>query len=283
MLPPLPAPPLVVLIHGLHSNEEELVFIQAGLQRAGIDCHLPRIQGYTFDAKTEMRPTAPDWQSWVRQLVDEVRQLGARHGPVVVSGISAGANLAIAVALQAPEAVAGVVPLSTSLFVDGWKIPFYSPLALLAYYTPLGALWTYKESSPYGVKDERIRQWIERELARKGTSAAGSSTIPNDYLRENHRLQRWLRHRLKEDTPRVPMLAIHAQHDEIASLRNTRYLAKNWQKNHFQQLILMDSYHMVSIDRERGKVTLALARFVNELGPPPHTSPDHSCHKPLKH
>ena len=257
--------PLVVLIHGLHSNQEELSFVKAGLERAGMMCVLPRIEGYTFNDVDTEKSSNPDWRSWVNQLVVELYRLKALYGRVVLTGISTGANLSLAAALEASDALVGLVPLSTSLFIDGWKIPSYNFLVLLAYYTPLGVFWTYKESPPYGVQDERIRHWIERELACKGTSAAGSSTIPNNYLRENHRLQRWLRKRLKKEIPNLPLLAIHAINDEIASIKNVNYLEKYWPNHYFSKLILSQSYHMISIDRERAKVISAIINFVGKV------------------
>jgi len=260
-----PRPPLVVLVHGLHSNQQELAFVKAGLERAGIVCVLPNIEGYTFsDTRTE-KSRKPDWRSWVNQLVQELYKLNKLHGRVILTGISTGANLSLAAALEAPDTLVGVVPLSTSLFIDGWKIPSYNFLVLLAYYTPLGVFWTYKESSPYGVQDERIRNWIERELTNKGTSAAGSSTIPNAYLRENHRLLLWLRKRLKKEIPNLPLLAIHALRDEIASIKNVNYLEKYWPLNYFDKLLLANSYHMISIDRERAKVIQALINFSKKM------------------
>ena len=115
--------PLVVLIHGLHSNQEELSFVKAGLERAGMMCVLPRIEGYTFNDVDTEKSSNPDWRSWVNQLVVELYRLKALYGRVVLTGISTGANLSLAAALEASDALIGLVPLSTSLFIDGWKIP----------------------------------------------------------------------------------------------------------------------------------------------------------------
>jgi len=265
---PLRKTPVVVLIHGLHSNQEELAFVKSGLERAGMTCIMPKINGYTFNTNNRESSSAPAWSSWIKQLVEELRRIKSLHGKVVLSGISTGANLSIAAALEAPDTVIGLVPLSTSLFIDGWKIPTYNFLVMLAYYTPLGVFWTYKESPPYGVQDERIRSWIERELTLKGMSAAGSVTIPNDYLRENHRLQRWLRKRLKKEILNLPLLAIHASRDEIASIKNVDFLEKYWSPHYFSKFILDESYHMICIDRERSKVIKSLINFAEKITMP---------------
>jgi len=256
---------MVVLLHGLHSSKEELAFIEAGLKRSGVSCHLLEVQGYTASRTLDPKNSGVAWRSWLDEIVGKLRELQALHGPVVLAGISTGANLSIAAALTAPETLAGVIPLSTSIFLDGWSVPWYSFLLPLAYYTPVGFFWTYKETPPYGVKDERIRQWIARELATRGMSATGNSSIPNAYLRENHRLRCWLRKTLTKNVCHLPILAIQAQDDELTSLTNLHFLEKNWSQEHFNQLILKDSYHMICIDRERAKVTDAIIEFAASI------------------
>lgn len=252
---------MVALLHGLHSSKEELAFIAAGLKRSGVSHQLIELKGYTANQPLDSMTPHVSWRFWLNELVAKLRDLEALHGSVLLTGISSGANLSIAAALEAPETLAGVIPLSTSIFLDGWSVPWYSFLLPLAYYTPLGRLWTYKESPPYGVKDERIRTWIARELATRGVSATGNSSIPNEYLRENHRLRGWLRKRLRKDVPYLPILAIQAKEDELTSTKNIQFLEQNWPSMHFNQLTLEDSYHMICIDRERAKVTDAIIQF----------------------
>lgn len=259
----LSQPPLVVLLHGLHSSKEELVFIEAGLKRAGIQCCLLEISGYTINSQAH-HLGAVSWHDWLDELTVKLDKLHQTHGPLILSGISTGANLALAASLHTPRLLAGVVPLSTSIFLDGWSVPFYSFLLPLVYYTPLGRLWSYKESPPYGVKDERIRKWIAHELQTRGASATGSSSIPNEFLRENHRLRIWLKRKLKQCGKRVPLLAIHAKDDELASMRNVEFLKSNWSYAFFNQVVLHDSYHMICIDRERSKVVSAMINFTKK-------------------
>lgn len=260
-------PHFVVLLHGLHSTKEELVFIEAGLKRAGVPCCLLEVSGYTVNTDTRVNLTPVSWNAWLDGLTEQLQTLHHEHGPLILSGISTGANMAIAASLHAPHLLAGVVPLSTSIFLDGWSVPFYSFLLPLAYYTPLGVLWSYKESPPYGVKDERIRKWIAQDLVTKGKSAAGSSKIPNSYLRENHRLRNWLKWRLRREKGQVPILAIHAKEDELASVKNLDFLKTHWASDSYRQLVLEDSYHMVCVDRERGKVIDALVKFSRRTVP----------------
>lgn len=257
--------PMVVLVHGLHSSKEELTFICSGLKRSGVTHHVIELKGYTANLPLDSKNLRVDWRSWLNDLVAQLRELQVLHGPLVLTGISSGANLCIAAALEAPETLAGVVPLSTSIFLDGWSVPWYSFLLPLAYYTPVGRLWSYKESHPYGVKDERIRLWIARELANRGTSAAGNSSIPNTYLRENYRLRKWLQKRLREKIYALPILAIQAQDDELTSPRNIQFLKAQWSVKCFQELILKDCYHMICIDRERAKVTDAIVQFAASI------------------
>ena len=150
-----------------------------------------------------------------------------------------------------------LILLSTPLIIDGWNIPIYYFLLPLALYTPLGVFWRYKESSPYGVKNVRIREWIERELSQRRISQAGASVLEIAHLREHDRLRRYvLKHLSKTQLPNV--LVIHAKEDEVASLSNVRWLEKNWQSGQIQVILLDNSYHMITIDNDRAQVCKAI-------------------------
>ena len=88
------------------------------------------------------------------------RTMGRR---VVLVGLSGGALLALATLLSGTP-VDGLVLMSTPLQYDGWGVSRWQPLLPLALYTPLGRLWQYRERAPYGVKNPRVRRWVEREL-----------------------------------------------------------------------------------------------------------------------
>ena len=255
----------VVLLHGLCSTPDELLSVNGPLRQLGCTVVPLRIEGYSFDPDRPSGPAQP-FEHWVRQVQACVHSLRLQHERVVLVGISAGAGLALASAMDAAQAPDGLVLMSTTLRYDGWAIPPWHFLLPLALHTPLGRLWRYRERPPYGVKNERIRAWIAHELESRRISSAGSATLGVSHLKQHDRLIRHLRRHLGQvRSPRV--LALHAEEDEVASLRNLERLAHGLSSTHInlQTVIVCNSYHMISIDNDRQKVVRETVDFVRAI------------------
>lgn len=259
----------VLLLPGLCSTADELLHLQSSLRRSGWHVSAPHIAGYSFDADGQ-RSTGFD--QWVDRVCAEFAQLRQQYGTVLLAGISAGAALALAAVARLGQAAAGVVLMSTTLRMDGWSVGRSRWLLPLALYTPLGRLWRYRERAPYGVKNQRVREWIEQELKDRQISRAGCAAIGVAHLREYDRLRRAVRRSL--DRVRCPVLALHAREDEVASLSNIDLLAQGLKHAPLHTVVLENSYHMISIDNDRRQVaeeTIEFARAVAE-GRAPSTS-----------
>lgn len=253
----------VLLLHGLCSTPLELMHVQAALRSAGHTVAAPLIPGYSFDASTFEQHAAPFMQ-WLASIALEVERLRADHERVLLVGISAGAALALGAALRLGERLDGLVLMSTPLRLDGWAVPRTQCLLPLALYTPLGRWWRYREREPYGVKNERVRGWIARELAQRRISRAGAAVIGIGHLREHDRLVRHVRRDLPlVRCPRV--LALHAREDEVASPANLELLARAFGRERLRTVVLQDSYHMISIDNDRHRVAQETVAFADAV------------------
>lgn len=250
----------VLLLHGLCSTPDELLPVRAALRSAGCTVVAPRIPGYSFDPEAVVQKAGP-WRAWIDAVEAQVDALRREHARVALVGISAGASVALGAAIRCGTQVDAMVLMSTTLRFDGWAIPRTQWLLPLALYTPLGRWWSYRERPPYGVKNERVRAWIERELQQRRVSRAGAAVIGVDHLREHDRLIRHVRGQLGQvRCPRV--LAIHAREDEVASLANLDLLARGLGASRLRTLVLDNSYHMVSIDNDRQQVASETTAFV---------------------
>ena len=255
----------VVLLHGLCSTPDELLSVNGPLRQIGCTVVPLQIAGYSFDAEHPEAP-AQRFERWVEAVHACVRQQRESHQRVVLVGISAGAGLALSAAMDSATPVDGLVLMSTTLRYDGWAIPPWHFLLPLALYTPIGRFWQYREQPPYGVKNERIRAWIARELENRRVSRAGSATLGVSYLRENDRLLRRLRRNLGQVVcPHV--LALHAEEDEVASLDNLRLLAVGLSSAavSLKTVTVRNSFHMISIDNDRQQVVRETVDFVRSL------------------
>ena len=131
-------------------------------------------------------------------------------------------------------------------------------------YTPLGRFWQYRERPPYGVKNERVRSWIERELRERKISRAGSAIIGIGHMREHDRLIRHVRGHLGKVVC-DNVLALHAQQDEVASVANLDLLARGLRCGGFRSVVLSNSYHMITIDNDRQQVVRETVAFADAV------------------
>lgn len=253
----------VVLLHGLCSTPDELLTVQAGLRQRGYAVEPLSIDGYSFDAAAPMQRATPFVQ-WIDAIEARVDALRLQYDKVLLIGISAGASLALGAAIRCGRRIDALVLMSTTLRFDGWAIPRLHWLLPLAFYTPLGRFWQYREAPPYGVKNERVRAWIERELRARKISRAGSSVIGVDHLREHDRLIRHVRRHLN-DVVCSDVLALHAQQDEVASLANLDLLARGLRCGNFRTVVLGNSYHMITIDNDRQQVVRETVAFTDAV------------------
>lgn len=253
-----------MLFHGLSSSPLELQTLGRGLQRAGYTVYLPYIPGYGGDPLSK-NSVVPPWQDWLASALHSFDLVRREHEKVAVGGLCMGATLGLMIAAQRSQEVAAMLALSVTLWHDGWALPWYTRLLPLAAITPMSVRrrFSYRERSPYGVKDERMRSWIEREMNNTQSSMAGAATLSFADLLEARRLFLAARRIL----PRVesPTLIIHAVEDEMSSPRNAEYLARHVGARQTRLVMLRDSYHMITLDREKDKVLAEVKAFLSPV------------------
>ena len=253
---------VVLLLHGLCSSALEVRQFARLLRAQGFVVTTLTLAGYTApEADAAGAKTPADHRRWIADGVREVDRLAGLHDEVTLCGVSLGATLALAVAAERPEVVRGLSLISTTIFFDGWNVSRWRFLLPLAYWTPLGRFYRYRETPPYGVKNPRVRAWIAAELERGRLSSAGASTIPTTSLREAARLIRHVKCNLAR--VRTPVLMIHAREDDVASLENVRFVARRLGTTRFREFIVADSYHMITLDNDRDHAAMKTVQFFN--------------------
>lgn len=248
-----------LLIHGLGGTPAELRFVGIGLSRAGYTVHCPQLAGHcgTFE---ELRATGwKDWYATVKAAHTEMLKTCAR---VIVGGLSMGAILALHLAAERPDDVFASALFAPTLKLDGWGVPWYSVLFNLVR-TQWGAdLVTFSERDPYGIKDPRVRALVTAAIHSGDSSKVGQLTNPGRVMLE----MRWLVNIVKSELGgiRQPTLIVHPRHDDRASLRNAAYL-QTALGGMVDTCVLDDSYHVITIDRQRDLVVQRTAAFADSL------------------
>jgi carboxylesterase len=248
----------VLLFHGLTGAPAELQAITRALRRAGYAVETPMLPGHGVDEATLLKT---GWKDWLAAAEAELVRL-SEQGPIFVGGLSMGAVLALALAQRRPERVKGLALLAPTLKYDGFNCPSYAWILPLAAMTPVVRFYRFMEKPPYGLKDERLRKRVAEMMFFGAASDAGLPFMPGRSLAQNLKLITMVKKRLKE--VQAPALIVHAVEDDVTHVRNARRLAASL-SGPVRTLYLEDSYHLVTVDRERAKVAQATVAFFDEL------------------
>jgi carboxylesterase len=248
-----------LLIHGLGGTPMELRYLAQGLARAGNTVHVPQLAGHcgTVD---ELKATR--WTDWYASVEAEHDRLRARCEAIMVGGLSVGSVLALHLAALRPESVSGLALYAPSLWLDGWGVPWHAALFQLVTQKWCADWFRFAERHPWGIKDPRLRSLIERAIKSGDSSRAGIAALPGSLMLE----LRWLVQQVRSEVGEVhqPALIVHPREDDRASLRNLHYLQSRL-RGLTETVVLNDSYHIVTLDRQRQVVVARTLEFARRL------------------
>ena len=251
----------LILLHGLASTPREFGFLQHPLRRQGVKLEAPEVAGYSAGSLA----ARPRWRDWVAAAGGTVEALArASDAPFMLGGLCTGAMLALAVAGARPlPGLRGLALMSPLFAYDGWGLPWWYRLRGIAYATGLAGRFSMAERTPYGLKNERMRQLIRQQLAAGETSLVGPARVPLSVVRESERLSRHARALLPG--LRLPTLVQHAR--EKLARKNVPLIVGNLGPATFGRddnaLVLVDAQGERELP-QADKLTLARA-LVDEI------------------
>lgn len=259
----------VLLLHGLCGSPTEMRFVARGLEKAGYAVHCPTLAGHcsTAAALAETR-----WEDWYKSAETGLLHLARQCDHIVVGGLSTGAVIALRLALKHPTLVSGLALYSPTLWLNGGGVPWYAPLFRLVRFRCLARFFSFPAPLHFGIKDERLRNFIAGALATPEAMSHSPAT-PGEAALE--------RQRLVEDVCRgmgritAPVLMMHPREDAYAGLSNVTRL-QEWLDGPVELVILEDSYHLITVDRQRGIVLERTLEFLSRIGHervPSHAAP----------
>jgi carboxylesterase len=252
----------VLLIHGLTGTPAEMLLLGKRMHREGFTVHGVQLAGHCGD---EADLLATGWRDWYASVEQAAIKLRGQVDHLFVAGLSMGALLALLLAAERPDLVDGVGVLGATFRYDGWNMP---KIARLSFMLPLikrlglARKRSFQEESPFGLRDERIRGQISGAMLSGDSTIAGLPGNPWHSLADLYLLSARVRQRL--GSVQSPCLVAHATEDDIAHVRNA-HLVVNRVNAPVQLLLLQDSYHMITLDRERRLLADRLGGFFAQI------------------
>lgn len=257
----------VLLIHGLCGSPAELRFVANGLMRAGYDVVCPEVAGHGGTADLL---EASSWRDWYASVEAAFDTLSRRCESVIVGGLSTGAVLALMLAARRRTEVSGTLLYAPTLWLDGWSIPWYARLFGLVRHKWVARLVRFPAAQMNGIKDARVRALVRDAIS--GAVAAGRAPAftPGAAVLE----RRWLvRETLRSlDHVSQPTLIVHPREDDYAGLSNAWHLQRTLPAP-VDLCVLDDSYHYVTVDRQRHVVLDRSLEFLGRIAPSSRTGP----------
>lgn len=246
----------MLLLHGLGGGPEEMFYLKKKLEAVGFHVEVPLLPGHCTHYKDLKKIK---WETYASIACKEFEKLKAKYEFVSVSGLCLGAVLSLYIGIRYKDQVHSICPISTTLRFDGWGLPRFSCLIWLAPLTPLFYFYNLEECDPFGIKDEKLRRFMKTKMT--DSSKTHYSKIPLQSIWEMYKLNNYVKKNMHQITSRI--CAIHPLEDDVSSIKSLEDIKNGVSSTEVNFLILKDSYHLATIDKERDLVAKTICDFVN--------------------
>ena len=249
----------VLLIHGLCGTPAEVRFVAMGLGRAGYTVHCPQLAGHGGSRKDVMKTNWKDWLASAQTALEEIRK---ECDTVIVGGLCLGSILGLHLAANNPDKVQGVALFSPTLWINGWAMPWYTKALSLLRWRWFADMITLPDAESLGIKCPRVREFVRAALAASDGSDVGTAGTPASMVLEHRSMVNAAKKIMKKITQ--PTLIVHSRQDDHADLNNATYLQAELPGT-VDMVVLEDSYHMITLDKERHVVVERTRSFIERI------------------
>jgi len=224
-----------LVIHGLTGTPETMKPLTDDLIEAGFKVDAPLLPGHGTSIKDLARVSFLDWWD---SVLNAYHSLKKEADSISVVGLSLGSLLALRLAIEVGMDLRAVVAMGTPIVLDPMVERYAYPCVK---YTP--ARWFYryqKKDWEKSVRDLEGRQFYKDHSYHK---------ISIHSVLEIFKLKAQVRRRLKEILS--PVFVIHGKGDLVAPITNVDILKKSLNSHLSDILILDNSRHVVTLDKDK--------------------------------
>ena len=246
----------VLLFHGMTGSPFEMKKYGEFLFRNGYDVFCYSFPGHG-ERINEIETVT--WQDWCNFAQNKYNNLRKNYNQFFVSGLCLGAAMAIYLAEHNKD-ITGVVALSTTLFLDGFCIPWTINLLPFALNTITKFYYTFPEDDCFGIKNERTRKSLAKITAK---ADIGMDNYPLNCVDGLLKLSKNVRKNLKK--VHCPVLCIHSKYDNLSSTKSARVVLDGISSKIKQYIELGNSYHMILYDNEKKIVMDSVKEFLTKI------------------
>lgn len=228
----------VLLVHGFTGSPADMRPMGEFLHAQGLTVSAPLLPGHATEPADLNRTSWAEWYGAARNALDE---LSARTRHVFACGLSMGGVLSLHLAAHAR--LDGVATLASGLRPKDWRVPL---VPVLKYVMAFDV-----KSTGEDIKDPEARG-----------NFLGYSCWPTWGVHELLKLNRHVR----EDLPdvRCPLLVIHARDDHVVPVEDAAIIVAETGSRSKRQVILENSWHVVTLDYERERVQREVFEFIRD-------------------
>ena len=248
-----------LLVHRLGGSPSDVDYVADGLARAGYTVTCPLLYGH---GGSRDLLAATTWRQWSKTVNEALAELSKRCDTVVVGGLGVGALLALKAAADYPERVHGLALFAPTFWPNGWAMPWYGTALSVLGNKRLANLVRFDERPPFGIKDDALRDAMLAALARDGRPSTDVMGRSGGAFLEVKWLAREVSARLAD--VKQPCLIFHPRHDDRSALSSSQDLQQRL-GGVVDLIVLDDSYHLVTQDRQRGWVLERVLEFAVAL------------------
>jgi len=249
----------VLLLHSLGGAPMELKYVAQGLARAGYTVRCPIIPGMSHGTDVLGLST---WKDWYEAAEAEFDRLRDECDIVMVGGLSAGSVMSLRLAAERGKDVDGLLIFSPTLWPNGWAIPWTFNFFAIVWQSWFAKLFRFRQRSPFGIKDERLRKFMIESSRESGRSIEDVYSRGGGMVLQFKRLVGNVKRRFSKITQ--PTIIFHPREDDQSHLSNAMKIQARINAP-VETIILQDSYHMVTLDRQRDVVLERTLDFTSRL------------------